>query len=47
MLRFIYKVLYFYLFPVFVVPLGMFAWRATNELVRTPNITVDWSHLDN
>lgn len=44
-LRFVYKVLYFYLFPVFVVPLGMFAWRSTNDLTKKDYSVVDWSQV--
>lgn len=45
-IRFIYKVLYFYLFPVFVVPLGMFAWRAENPPKVREYIDVDWTLID-
>jgi hypothetical protein len=43
--RRVLRILFFYLFPVFVVPLGMFAWRSTNELIENEYRVVDWSQV--
>jgi hypothetical protein len=44
--RFIYKVFYFYLFPAMVIPLGAYMWRSTNDLKDREYSKVDWSKLD-
>jgi len=47
-LRFVYKVIYFYLFPVFVVPVGLYAWRYQEEISLQTNEykKVDWGPLN-
>lgn len=44
--RFVYKVFYFYLFPAMVIPLGAYMWRSTNDLKERKYSEVDWSKLD-
>jgi choline-glycine betaine transporter len=44
--RIIYKIVYFYVFPILVIPVGIFGWRMDNEVTRFQFAEVIFDNLD-
>jgi hypothetical protein len=43
-IRIIYKVIYFYIFPLLVIPVGVIGWRLTN-VEKEKQHEVDWTSI--